>query len=457
MAVLAIASVHDLVRLGDAVPWSKAIDLPDFYCAGRAVAHGESPYGVEPLRSCEHAINRGSLWRNPLYLVPAPQPPMDFLPYAALSFLTYPAARIVAAVAIAAAVVVTALALANMGLPFWASLGALALSDGFVEISQGQIVPFALLSLVFAALMLERGRHWIAGLLCVLTMIEPHVGGPACAGLFLYSPRSRVAMIVGIAGLVVVSVAAVGIQACVEWAMQIIPGQALAEARLWNQYSLTAILADAGVPVRVALAAGTVCFLVMLCVGLWLGKRLSIRYYSPAFVVLAPAAFSIVGGTYVHVVELPAAIPFLLLLVQHVAPRLRVTALISLVLIAIPWPFAQALKALFFPSLLATFLICWDFGVAAKTTAAILIATAAALWGVALHTPPALPLPRLHSGLYDSRGNVATAWTAIAGNEASMDVLRVIAKIPTWLGLLAMLTISLKEAPEPLEPATNTG
>ena len=63
LALLAIAALRDLARLGDALPWRQLYDFADFYCAGATLDRGEDPYRYEPLHRCEHSVNETAAYR----------------------------------------------------------------------------------------------------------------------------------------------------------------------------------------------------------------------------------------------------------------------------------------------------------------------------------------------------------------------------------------------------------
>lgn len=423
LILLAIAAGVDLTRLHGAAPWRNMIDLPVFYCAGSAVVQRRDPYALEPVRSCEHRLNRGVAWENPAYVMPAPVPPYAFPPYAVLSTIDYRAAKAVIGVSIAAAVFVAALALADLGIPFAAALAALALADGYVGVFLGQIYPFTIALLALAAASLRRERYALAGVFAALTLVQPQIGIPICLSSFLWAPRTRLSLaasgcVLGVAGL-----AAVGPHGFLEWATRVIPEQARNEVFFWGQYSLTSVLAALGVGAGTALAAGSLSFVVMLVVATWLAKRLADALHAREYVVLVPPALCVIGGSYVHVASIAAAIPLALALAQS-APAARAgwRVVVPLILLAIPWPFAQAVKALFFSCLLVSAVVVVALRVTAREAIALLAATAAGLYAIALHTPAAVPLE------------------AVAG---SVDPFREIAKLPTWAGLLWLLVLTL--------------
>ncbi len=186
LAVLGIVALRDVIRLGDQLPWRQMGDFADFYCAGRALNEGRSPYTYEPLHSCEHRIAQSSLLQqNPALVIPAPQPPYDFPPFAFLARLGFPLASTMYALAIALAMLASAAALARVGVPFDLALVAFALPVGYQEVAAGQTVPFALLALTLSGAALAFRRELLAGVLSALVAIEPQFGAPVALTVFL--------------------------------------------------------------------------------------------------------------------------------------------------------------------------------------------------------------------------------------------------------------------------------
>lgn len=73
-----------------------------------------------------------------------------------------------------------------------------------------------------------------------------------------------------------------------------------AEVPMVNQYSLTWLLAAVGVPVEVAVKAGSLSYLIMIAVGLWLAPRVARAVESDAAIVLVPVACAMLGGPFIH-------------------------------------------------------------------------------------------------------------------------------------------------------------
>jgi hypothetical protein len=295
--------------------------------------------------------------------------------------------------------------------------------------------------IALAAVALRKERHALAGVLAGLTLIEPQIGVGICVVAFVLLRSARVALAVTAATLVVVGLATAGIHGSAEWLTQVIPAQARSEAAFWGQYSLTSVLVAAGVSRDVALATGSVVYVLGIVVALFVARRLAQLYGRPEFVLFVPAALVVTGGTYVHLVAIPAAIPLALTLAQITSVAARWRIVIPLVLLSIPWIMVQALKPLFFSSLLVAVAIFIAFRIPVRQTIAFSCVTAMGLWLLALHTPPPLRAigwePSMPGDALLAVGHMPIT---------AFDRAREIAKLPTWLGLLSLLAAMLAYA-----------
>jgi hypothetical protein len=257
LALLAFAALRDCARLGDALPWRQLYDFQDFYCAGAALDEGANPYAYEPLHRCEHRVNDSDLYRrDPQRAVPAPLPPYDFPPFMLVARLAFPAARVVDAFAIVLAIAACTIGLAMADVPLDVAAAALILPAGYLLLNAGQVIPFALLALVFCGSALARRHDGVAGVLAAFTLIEPHLGLPVCAAMLLWVPASRVGLAVTAAILAVAGALTLGVGGMSEYLSRVLPAQAGAEVGYIYQYSLTYLLHALGAPAATALAAG---------------------------------------------------------------------------------------------------------------------------------------------------------------------------------------------------------
>ena len=452
LALLAIAALRDLGRLGDALPWHRQYDFADFYCAGSALAQHADPYRYEPLHRCEHAVNPSKFYRqDPARVVPAPLPPYDFPPFQLAARAPFSLARSVDAVAIVLAVLAAIVGLSRLRIPFDVAVLALALPAGYLLLDAGQIVPFALAVLVFCGVALAHRRDDVAGTLAALTLVEPHLGLPVCAALMLLVPASRPALLLAGLFLIVVGELVTGTSVALEYIAHVLPAQASAEAAYAYQYSLSYLLVVAGLPARAALTAGAFSYVAVAALGIWLGAKLASALQRRELLAFLPAACAVVGGSYVHMVDLAVAIPAALVLASSLRGAPRTAAAISLCLLCVPWIDVWITKKLFLASLfvVAALLVRLQIDPAASITTFGVVA--ATIYLFELH-PPA-PLVALTGGMAFRAGDLAErAWAAYVAALQTTSGAWLAIKIPTWAALTTLLAAALRAVRRP-----NTG
>lgn len=445
LALVAIAALRDVARLGNAAPWRQLYDFADFYCAGAALDRGENPYRYEPLHRCEHAVNTSAVYRaDPRRVAPAPQPPYDFPPFMLLAHVSFTAARGFYAVAIVLAVVAAVAGLALVGVPLEIAALALVLPAGYVLLNAGQIVPFALVALVFSGVALARQRPQLAGILAALVLIEPHFGLPVYVAMFVCVPRSRLALSVTLLLLAGISLRLVGPSGAGEYLFRVLPAHAAAEAGYAYQYSLTYLLRTFGTPRAAALIAGEVSYGAMLVIGVWLARRASARLGRPELVAYLPAACSVVAGPFVHMVDLPFAIPATLVLATVLTGTPKVLASVAAALFAVPWIPVWIVKKLFLASLfvVAALLLRLRIGLTAWSLTFVGIALSIYLLELA---PPA-PLVATTAGFFAAGDLAQEAWARYIEQLGTPSLTWLAVKVPTWLAMAGMLAAALRSS-----------
>lgn len=446
LTLLGIAAVRDVARLGDSLPWHQLYDFADFYCAGAAVDAGADPYRFEPLHRCEHRVNSTPAYRNdPGRVVPAPLPPYDFPPFVRAARLPFATARATDAGAIALAILVSIGALALTSIPLDIAALALAMPAGYVLLNAGQIVPFALVALVLCGAAVARRRDRLAGIAAALTLIEPHLGLPVCIAVLLWIPRGRLTLVATALVLAAAGALMVGIAGTIEFLLRVLPAQAAAETGYVYQYSLTYLLHVFGVPPSIALFAGALSYVAMLVFGLWLGRRCARALARPQLTVFVPAACSVVAGSYVHMVDLPFAIPAALTLAYCLEGRSRSIAIVALTLLAVPWIPVWIIKKLFLASLFVAAALLVRLRAPTRVGAATLVAIAAAVYFLEL-TPPA-PLVAVTPAGTNATDLAQNAWSAWVGALPPASLTWLAAKIPTWIALVATLYAAFAAPP----------
>ncbi|HKU80921.1 MAG TPA: hypothetical protein VJP76_02035, partial [Candidatus Tumulicola sp.] len=313
-----------------------------FYCAGESLLHGRDPYEVEPLRACEHRIAPGEL--PPYAVEPAPLPGYALAPWAALAALPFEVARAVFAVTLAAALVVTAAAIASIASLDVVAVALALLAMWYLNLAFGEIPPIAVAGVAFSALMLRRQRPWGVAAGAAVAAIEPHLALPLWLSLALFVPRVRVPLALTGLGLVLLDLAAGGPRLAWEFATVALPAQAASEVFAADQFSLTHLAAMAGSVPTLALLAGTLSYALMIALGLIAGCRLS-GGRAPEYLALVPPAFVLVGGTFVHDLQFLAALPLALVWLARSRPPIWPAALAA-ALLAVSWSEAASRLAL---------------------------------------------------------------------------------------------------------------
>jgi len=438
LALLAIAALRDVARLGDALPWRQLYDFGDFYCAGAALDEARDPYRYEPLHRCEHAVNATPAYRNdPARVVPAPLPPYDFPPFMLAARLAFSTARLVDAIVIVAAILMTIWGLAIAGVTLDVAALALAFPAGYVLLAAGQVVPFALLALVFSGASLARGHARGAGVLAALTLVEPHLGLPVAVATLVWVPRSRLPLVA--CTLVLASAAAllVGFPGLREYASGVLPGQASAEIGYAYQYSLTYLLRALGAAPRLALFAGELSYFAMLAAGVWLGGRTAAVLGRRELTVYLPAACSVVAGPYVHMVDLAFALPAALVLADTLHGRPRMLAIFAVCALAVAWIPVWIAKRLFLATLVVVAALLWRLRAPAAFAIATFAAVAAAIYLLEL-APPA-PLVAVTPAIFSPTDLAQSAWRAYVERLGTPGPLWFVVKLPTWAALCSLL------------------
>ncbi len=447
-------------------------DFKAFYCGGQVVLHGADVYRLEPLLSCERTL--GGL---PSYGAPVPLPPYDLGPLALIALFPFSIAKALLGVLELAAVLGIAYAMKRLSvLPYAVALGVAFFGVGYEAEKYGQITPFAIAFIALAAVWIREKRYLPAAIAVCASLIQPQFGAPAVIGAFLLLPAVRVPIVAFIAGLFAIGLPFGGIGGAVEYA-RLLPLHALAEDVFAPQYSATFVAHQLGASDATALALGSACYAVMLAFGLALVCVARKATLETGAAVLLPAAFSVLGGSFIHAHQIAVAVPAATTPKQHRAT----SALTSLGLawLICPWmvlanvPLSKsvmltAIFALITVALATYFLNRAAFG----SRGAVGIAAACAL--VALVTFGALHATRPPGDVHLAPVTVPaadltpdtlgpTAWGAgirqlnaesAAPGTRAYDWDNWYIKIPTWLGLVLILgsatcdLIALKRVPE---------
>jgi hypothetical protein len=459
LVLLALAAgLHDLSRSAYFPLQHSVLDLRVFYCGGRVASAGGDPYAIEPLRSCEHAVPNALLRRSPNLVLPYVLPGYDLPPLEALARLPFDAGvTLFAACALAALAGSIALIARATGIDALTTTAALAIAFSFPGIVFGQTACFELLALAATGWALARGHDRWAGVLAATTAVEPHVGLFTVVAVGALVPRARLTLAAALAVFGAVAVAATSVPEQLFYLGRELGEHAYAEVRFDEQDSLAFALTLARVPDRVALAIGALSTLVLLIAAIPFSRTCA-RFGRREAIAFLPAAFSVTGGTFVHLTQEPLAIPAALVLLR--LARTRTAALLAgsaVVLLAVPWPFVAAQKQLLVLSLLCAGITTWYVSRRAwRPTLATVAACATLLWFLENHLPRDEGVPQVPR--FPPGTPVDVAWRAATDQMSAHDPARVALKIPTWAGLLAIVgaAASLRTR-SPREPAPQAG
>jgi hypothetical protein len=413
------------------------IDFRAYYCASLAQRQGRDPYFTASVHECE-SKTPAPYYRAPKNVtVPAPYPPYALAFFAPLTFLPFAVAAILWWIALVLSMLVAAYALARIARqPILVAWGALVLSLGLTSFWSGNVMPVAFAAIIVAALAVRRGRLAIAVPGLAIAMVEPQVALPAAIGLFVACSRARAALIVAAAVLGVISVTSCGVAQTLSYLTAVAPAHALSEVSRDNQYSLATVLAALGVPDLSAALAGSISYVLVSAVGVLVALRLARRFDEPSLTVLVPAAFSVLGGSFVHTGEIAVAIPACLLLFAQ-ARALRPWLFIALILLVVPWMLATSaamfLAPVFPVAYVAHTLSRGDRAVTFGTgfVSFAFIVGLFALYSV--HYAPIGPHPHLYPPI-DPRLAESSWRQFVLPNVTNRPVMWLL-RLPTWAGL----------------------
>ncbi len=410
-------------------PSLRALDFSAFYCAGSAVLAHADPYRAMPLGACEHHVSTSPMFATGVIL-PAPLPPYTLAVTSLLARLPFPVAQHVYDI-----VSVTALALSILLLRRLTALPILAIAFAlaplaWIILALGQTVLFILAVLVGAAYLLHvRQERW-AAIVASFAMLEPHVGLPVCATLFVWRAQTRLSLL-GMGGaLALLSFVTVSPAVVTEYVRLVLPAHAHSEAGNAGQASLTALLVFFGVPAATAIALGSLQYLATTALGIVVAARVARRCGEPAAFALVPALFGVLGGTFIHNYDFVLAIPAALLL----AARTQRTAVVTASLIALMpvWKIVGGLPEPVLAIVAAVALL-----IILERSAIPALAVAAVLAGIVVLSAFVPAKPALHIPDVAKNAFAQESW-AIYERANPITLADVVLKIPAWSALLVL-------------------
>ena len=330
-------------------------------------------------------------------------------------------------------------------MPLSLAAAALLLSTAYAGLNTGQIVPFSLAALTLCGLALSRGRDPLAGVLAVATAIEPTVGLPVALAALCFVPRARMALAIAAAAFLAAALLLLGPSGLFAYFIGVLPAHAASELSFPFQYSLTYLATYAGLGSAAARAAGTLSYVLLLAIGLWLAPRTQRALARRELLVFIPALCAVIAGPFLHQEELSFALPALLVLAVATQGAARAVLAAALCALSIPWIAVWGMKQLFLASLFVCAVILATLRIGRWAAVGIFCATALTIYAFELH-PPHLPTPVAIIRQYSPAEFTEVAWRDYTAARASDDPLWVLIKLPAWAALLATLTVAVRRA-----------
>jgi hypothetical protein len=416
-------------------------DFFAFYCGGSVYASGADPYTVEPLRSCENALLRTP---QAILVVPAPLPEYDLAAFSLIARIPFPIARILWEILLALAFGVSVFYLVRLTrLDTPLVFATLFFSEAIPSLFLGQLVPIAAAALIVAMYCASRKRFACAALFTASTLIEPHLGLGACASLFLWVPRARLALLACLGAPFIASF--VGhLPLSISYLRDILPIHILSEANREDQLSLTHLFILLGAALHAAVALGQASYILLLGISIACARALARRTGEPAFLIGIPPAFAVIGGPFVHIHHVAVAIPAALLLFTRI-PRAQRIIGPAIMLLAIPWDaylllFHLMPIVMIFTMALAARLL--RVSLLRQACTALLVACVISA-AVAAYVRPATA--NMKFAYASPNAPAELIWQEhVRIQHSSNEILFLLLALPTWTGLLttALYTIS---------------
>lgn len=311
------------------------LDFRAFYCAGHVVAQGADPYLVQPLLSCEKNVNADISTSN--IAIPAPLPGYSLAAFAVLSFLPYVFAQFLVLAVMLGCYALAVYATSRLTGYTQIGIAAALAPVMYYLINLGQLTSILSLSLVTLAALQLRDRHYVpAAIACCMAAIEPHTALPSYLAMLIWLPQCRKALLIGAGALACISFFAIGLHGNVEYLIQVLPLHARVGAADPFQYSLTWLLHYFGVPGSLALFIGSLWYIALTGLGLFMTYRIVLRYPGEEAFVLLPPVAAMLGGSHVHIQQIAATVPGVLYLARR-AMAFMPFVLTALLIVAIPW------------------------------------------------------------------------------------------------------------------------
>ena len=263
--------------------------------------------------------------------------------------------------------------------------------------------------------------------------------------VFLFAPRSRVAILLSAAFLAISSVAALGVTQNIAYFTQALPLMADAELVASDQYRLGHLLYAAGVSSTLAMLIAKVWFATMVAVGISLAGILAVRHRQLDLLPLLPPACVLFIGIYLHDIQMLLALPAALVIAARVrGDAFRALAAAGLALLIAVWTQRVARATVLIDAAGVAGGLYAVLSAPAKRR--IIVTSAGALVTVAFvivlqHFQPPLLGTEMITRDFHSAGSdwAPIAWAKYLRSTPALMSPAFLLKIPTWVGLLTIL------------------
>lgn len=431
-----------------------ATDFGIFYCAGQAVAAHADPYRVEPLRTCERSVWAPGYLEG--YAEPAASPGYALPMFALLSRLPFATAKLLWLLLLCAAFGGAVVLLARLSRLHPLAVFALCIVPvGLLNVRPGQIGGILLACVAATAFLLRADRQRWAAVPALLATIEPHVGLPVVLSLAVFAPRARWLLGIGIVGLAALHFAVLGVSTGIEYVRVFLPAMAHAELLAADQYGISWLLHQGGLPSSLALPVATALYIAAIALGLAAAERAWKRTGDAALCIAIPVSIALLATPFLHDIEFCVALiaPLAALGAMSAGTRWLWLAAIA----AVPWYACVGDRVLGIASVVAIAVFAF-FAVRRPLlhSAAAAIGTAAGCATVmlALRILPLHPGAILDHAAVGSHAISAASWAAFLRAHAALIASGprvLVPKALAWGAVFAGVLLLAREKPSSLE------
>jgi hypothetical protein len=447
---------------------ARGFDFSALYCAGKVAAAGQNPFLAMPLHRCEanqtdpalmHFLNGATL--------PAPFPGYVVAGMEPLSIMPFATAHLIWTLLLIGAIIGCVAVLRRLtGSSATFISAALCLSVGIPAVGFGEPIPFFLLALCLCALFVKRHQWVAASVAAAACLVEPHLGVPVWLALFVWCRQTRPYLVASAFALATLSIVTLGVQENIEYITRVLPLHALSEIGSDQQFSLSAVLHAFGIADAWDIQIGFWSYVLMTIIGVMVAKRAAGALGNEGFFVTVPAATALVAGSFVHITQIAAAIPIALLLTADMRNEYRLTALIALLFLAIPWLWSSGAVFIAFAVIFAFYIVWEATGENARASGACAFAVLALLVGLQLWSNAEARRAAVARGDGTVSKAIATSgrypeasWAeAIRRYRSDDSAVSWAYRVPTWCGLLLITgTVCLATRRRNTAPARGVG